>query len=121
MDSSADLTAELKLVRLCALELAEAGNLTAVPQICAIIGRLAVASTANDVRAGRSLPTLAVQVLVQALVVSINRRLEEFQAVNREAIIDAILLDTQELFALAKAGRLLPPNPGLQAITHEET
>jgi hypothetical protein len=105
IDASADLAGEMKLARLAAEEMANAGNLSAAAAMCAVVGRLSTAKVQNDIHTAKTLPYSSVVSIARAIIDSINLRLDGLP--NQAAIIEGIMQDVSLLFTRVRAEQRL--------------
>ncbi|MGA2034160.1 MAG: hypothetical protein ABSG68_18100 [Thermoguttaceae bacterium] len=99
ISGATDLSAEIRLSRLIAEELAASGD-PAAAQVAAVIGRLCERSQSLRIEAGSLLSARQVQVIAERMCQAVYHRVEHLP--QRDAIVDALIGDFQQIFADAQ-------------------
>jgi hypothetical protein len=107
-----DLAQETAIGRYLLQEAITQGSYGMATALLSVIPKITAAQLAADIRAGNTLPASTVLMIARGIVEAVNKRLEEADVPNREAILDSLIGDVQDLFTRAKEQHRLTDTRG---------
>ena len=123
-DDVGQVADEIRICKMLLRRAVEHGYSSLANSICATISKLTSVQIANQVRMGQLLEAVAVRAVSQGLCAAISRRLENIP--NRDAIVDALLVDFAEIIEAQKqqplrltCQRLADGEPPIECLAEE--
>ena len=99
-DDVGQVADEIRICKMLLRRAVEHGYSSLANSICATISKLVTTQIATQVRMGQLLEAAAIRAVSQRLCAAISRRLENIP--NRDAIVDALLVDFAEIIEAQK-------------------